>query len=125
MRKTHPNFYWVLMLLAATGIALGCNFIFLQPAFLIWDGPNELWGGIFLVISVAKIVALNVYRRLRWLRATMAFTAAYMAFLAVGTAEPYVNGVGSLQLPILYVGLALFQVPLLMEPFVNPETAKQ
>lgn len=124
VRKTHPNLYWLLMVLAATGIALGLNFIFLQPTFLIFDGPNVLWGVIFLVSSIARIIALNVYRRLRWVRATMAFSAAYIGFLAIGTAQPYVEGAGSLQLPIIYAGMALLQVPLLMEPFVNPVTAK-
>lgn len=125
VRKTHPNLYWLLMFLAATGIALGLNFIFLQPTFLIWDAPNVLWGAIFLVVSVARVVALNVYRRLRWVRATMAFSAAYMAFLAIGTCQPFIEGNGSLQLPIIYAGMALLQVPLMFEPFVNPVTAKQ
>ena len=49
---------------------------------------------------------------------------AYTAFLAVGTGEPWLEGCGSLQLPILYAGLALLQVPLMREPFVNPVTAK-
>lgn len=138
VRRTHPNLYWLLMFLALTGIALGLNFIILQPTFPIWDAPNVLWGTIFLVLSVARIIALNVYRRLRWVRATMAFSAAYMAFLAIGTGEPWWHwfmaeiGVSggdpsraSLQLPIIYAGMALLQVPLLFEPFVNPVTAKQ
>lgn len=124
VRKTHPNLYWLLMALSLTGIALGLNFIFLQPTFLIFDAPNVLWGTIFLVLSIARVVALNVYRRLRWVRATMAFSAAYMAFLAIGTSQPYIEGSGSLQLPIIYAGMALLQVPLLFEPFVNPETAR-
>lgn len=124
VRKTHPNLYWVLMFLAATGIALGLNFILLQPTFLIWDAPNVLWGAIFLVVSFARLIALNIYRRLRWVRATMFFSAAYMGFLAIGTSQPFIEGSGSLQLPIIYAGMTLLQVPLLFEPFVNPVTAK-
>lgn len=124
VRRTHPNLYWLLMVLAGTGIGLGLNFIFLQPTFLIWDAPNVLWGAIFLLSSANRIIALTS-RRLRWVRATMAFQCAYMAFLAIGTSQPYIEGQGSLQLPIIYAGMALLQVPLLMEPFVNPETAKQ
>lgn len=125
VRKTHPNLYWLLMFLAATSIALGLNFVFLQPTFHIFDAPNVLWGTIFLLTGSARFIALNIYRRLRLVRATVAFSAVYMAFLAVGTGEPWLDGVGSLQLPILYAGLALLQVPLLMEPFVNPETRHQ
>lgn len=122
VRRTHPNLYWLLMVLSVTGIALGANFILLQPTFLIFDAPNVLWGTIFLVSSVARMIALNVYRRLRVVRATMAFSVAYMAFLAIGTGQPFWEGTGSLQLPIIYAGMALLQVPLLAEPFVNPET---
>lgn len=124
VRKTHPNLYWLLMFLAATGIALGLNFIILSPTFPIFDTPNVIWGATFIVVSIARLIALNVYRRLRWVRATMAFSAAYMAFLAIGTGQPFVEGSGSLQLPIIYAGMALLQVPLLFEPFVNPVTAK-
>lgn len=124
VRRTHPNLYWLLMVLSVTGIALGLNFIVLQPTFHIFAAPNAVWGGIFLATSIARLIALNVYRRLRWVRATMFFSAAYMAFLAVGTGQPFVEGTGSLQLPIIYAGMALLQVPLLWEPFVNPETAK-
>lgn len=125
VRRTHPNLYWLLMVLSVTGIALGANFIILQPTFPIFATPNAVWGALFLVTSLARIIALNLYRHLRWVRATMAFSMAYMAFLAVGTAQPWAEGTGSLQLPIMYAGFALLQVPLMWEPFVNPETAKQ
>lgn len=124
VRKTHPNLYWLLMVLSLVGIALGANFILLQPTFLIFDAPNVLWGVLFLASSFARMISLNIYRRLRWVRATMAFSVAYMAFLSVGTGQPFWEGTGSLQLPILYAGMALLQVPLLVEPFINPETAK-
>lgn len=125
VRRTHPNMYWQLMALSVAGIAFGANFILLQPTFLIWHGPNELWGAIFLVVSVARIIALNVYRRLRLVRATLAISVGYMLFLGMGTTEPFLEGVGSLQLPIFYALAVALQVPLLWEPFVNPETAKQ
>lgn len=123
VRKTHPNLYWFLVLLAGGGVALGLNFILLQPTFLIFDAPNVLWGAIFMVISIARIIALRV-RRLRWVRATMAASAAYMGFLAIGTGQPFWEGTGSLQLPIIYALVAVIQVPLLFEPFVNPVTAR-
>lgn len=125
IRKTHPNLYWLVMTLAAIGIALGLNFIINQPTFKIYSAPNVLWGVLFLALGFGKIVALNVYRRLRLVRASIAFAVAYMMFLAAGTTQPFLEGSGSLQLPILYAGLAALQIPLLFEPFVNPWTAKR
>lgn len=124
IRKTHPNLYWLVMILAVVGIALGLNFIVNSPTFLIYAAPNVLWGVIFLAIGLGKIVSLNFYRRLRLVRAIMAFGVAYMMFLALGTMQPFLEGSGSLQLPILYVGMAALQIPLLLEPFVNPWTSR-
>lgn len=118
------------MALAVVGIALAVNFFagltgVLRPTFSIWSVPNAVWGTIFLVSSANSIVALNVYRRLRWVRAMMAFSAAYFAFLAVGTSVPGWEGNASFQLPIVYGGLAVIQLILLFEPFINPVSMKQ
>lgn len=125
IRKTHPNLYWLVMILGGVGIALGLNFILNSPTFLIYAAPNVLWGVIFLALGVVKIIALNFYRRLRLVRAIMAFGVAYMMFLSFGTCQPFLEGSGSLQLPILYAGLSALQIPLLVEPFINPWTAKR
>lgn len=125
IRKTHPNLYWLVVILAVVQIALGLNFIINQPTFPIFSGPNELWASIFLVIGFGKLIALNLYRRLRLVRAFMALAVAYMMFLALGTTQPFLEGAGSLQLPILYAGLSALQIPLLLEPFVNPWTSKK
>lgn len=122
--KTHPTLYRILMVLSIAGIALAVNFFFARPTFSIWSVPNSIWATIFLISSVNGIVALNVYRRLRLVRRTMAFSAAYMLFLAVGTSWPGWEGNASFQLPIVYAGLAAIQIILLWEPFLNPETAK-
>lgn len=126
--KTHPTLYRILTVLSIVGILLAVNFFaglvdVLRPTFSIWSVPNSAWATIFLVSSVSTIVALNVYRRLRWVRRMMAFTAAYMMFLTIGTSVPGWEGNASFQLPIVYGGLAAIQVVLLFEPFVNPETA--
>jgi hypothetical protein len=125
LRLTHPNLYRTVMLFAVLSIALGLNFWILAPTFWIYDQPNALWGTIFLVLGIAKIVFLNFYRRLRAVRATMAFAVAYFLFLSVGTSQPFVEGQGSLQLPIVYLFCAVIQIPLLLEPFINPWTAKR
>lgn len=124
IRKTHPNLYWLVMTLAFIEIALGLNFIILHPTFPIYGASNYIWGVIFLMIGFGKIVALNVYRRLRLVRAIMASAAFYMLFLSLGATQPFLEGVGSLQNPILYAGLAAVQIRLLVEPIWNPVTAK-
>lgn len=125
VRKTHPNLYWQLMIIAVGGIALAVNFWFLKPTFPIWDIPNAVWAGIFLVTSLARIITLNFYRRLRWVRFTMVFSVIYTAFLAVGTAQPGWEGKASFQLPIVYAIVVAIQIPFLFEPFVNPATVKK
>lgn len=127
--KTHPTLYRVLMALSIVGILLAVNFFaglvgVLRPTFSIWDVPNAVWASIFLVSSVNTLVALNFYRRLRWVRRAMVFSAAYMAFLTVGTSVPGWEGNASFQLPIVYAGLAIIQFVLSQEPFINLETAK-
>lgn len=122
---THPNLYLAVTTLAAINIALGLNFVFLQPTFLIYDSPNLLWGLIFLTLGVGKLVFLNVVRKLKAVRAVMAFAVAYMIFLGVGTTTPFFEGSGSLQLPIMYLSLAALQIPLIVEPFINPWTARR
>lgn len=124
IRKTHPNLYWIVMILAVGDIALGLNFIFLHPTFLIYSASNYLWGGVFLALGLGKLVSLNLYRRLRLVRAIMAAAAFYMLFISLGAMQPFLEGVGSLQNPILYAIVATVQIRLLMEPIWNPVTAK-
>jgi len=49
----------------------------------------------------------------------------YLLFFGVGTAQPVLSGKTSAQLLVLYCGLAALQIPLLIEPFINPWTAKR
>lgn len=134
IRKTHPTLYRLVMSIALIQIALGLNFLVgkdvlsltsFQPAFFVWDMPNWLWAAFFLAIGVSKIVFLNFYRSLRLTRATMAFAVAYLLFFAVGTMQPAIEGKGSLQLPVLYAGIVALNVWLLLEPFINPWTARR
>lgn len=125
VRKTHPNLYRMVMTLAVVCLLLGLNFLVLQPTFLIFDMPNVLWGAIFLALGGTKIVFLNVLRRLKLVRIAMAAAVAYFLFLGFGTTQPFVEGEGSLQLPIMYFALALLYLPLLLEPFINPWTASR
>lgn len=132
IRKTHPNLFWLVMIQAVAGAALGLNFIggtlsdgYPSPTFPIFGAPNALWGVIFLALSAVRIMSLTIIRRMRLVRALIAFSTVYTMFLAFGTMQPWIEGKGSLQLPILYAAMSALQMPLLLEPFVNPWTAKR
>jgi hypothetical protein len=125
VRRTHPTLYRSTMFLATLNIALGLNFFAFEPTFYVYDQPHELWGTIFIALGVAQIVFLNFYRHLRLMRATMALSMGYMAAFGLGTMQPAFEGKGSLQLPIVYGGFVAFQLALLLEPFINPWTAKR
>lgn len=125
LSRTHPLLYRIVMGYAILCIAHGLNFWLLAPTFLIYDTPNWLWGTIFFALGISLLIFLNVWRTLRAVRAAMAFAVAYLLFLGVGTMQPVFEGQGSLQLPIWYLGAAAFLIALLLEPFINPWTAKR
>jgi len=125
VRKTHPNLYLAVSTLALISVALGFNFWVFNPAFAVYGASNRIWGTIFLAIGIGKFVFLNLYRHLPLLRATMACAVAFMLFFGAGTLEPVLRGEASAQLFILYVGLSVLQIPLLIEPFINPWTARR
>lgn len=125
VRKTHPNLYRMIMLLGGTCLLLGLNFLVLNPTFLIFNLPNQIWGISFLLIGTAKIVFLNISRKLVLVRLAMSFAVIYYMLLAIGTSQPFLEGTGSLQLPILYTCIAFIQFVLLLEPFINPWTARR
>ena len=124
LRLLHPNLYRAVMLCALTAVALGVNFLVFTPTYLIFGMPNEVWGALLLVIGVAELFFLNVVTRLSRVRVAMAASIALFLILAVGTSEPFIHNVGSLQLPIMYLGLAAGQFPLLIEAPVNPWTKR-
>jgi hypothetical protein len=132
--RTHPTLYRLVISLAAIQVALGLNFLVgkdvlgllpFTPTFFVWGMPNWLWATLFLTIGAGQLVFLSFYRKLRLARATMAFAVAYLSFFALGTMQPALEGKGSLQLPIIYVGMVVLLVWLLLEPFINPWTAKR
>lgn len=125
LRKTHPNLWRAVMAFAAVNALLGLNFLILQPTFLIYNRSNYWWGAIFLTLAACKIVFLNLYRNLHLLRVTMACEVSFMMVIALGTTQPFFEGEGSLQLPILYLGMCVLEMPLLLEPFINPWTARR
>lgn len=125
IRKTHPNLYWMVMIVAVVCVLLAANFFWLKPAFEVFHLSNYVWATAFLALGVAKILFLNVYINLHAVRMTMGFSVGYIFFFAVGTCEPWIDGEGSLQLPIIYLGMAAVQFVMLIEPFLNLWTAKR
>jgi hypothetical protein len=124
LRYTHPNLYRMLISLSLVSITLGLNFFIFNPTFYVYNRSNYLWGTIFIVLGVSKIVFLNFYRSLKLVRICMATDFAYILFFGLGTMQPVLEGKGSMQLPILYFGFAFTILALLIEPFINPWTAK-
>lgn len=123
VRQAHPNYWVSVMTFSVIYLALAFNFLFLSPSFLVFGAPNRVWGVLFVVLSVGQAVALTM-NWLPWLRRIMAGSTLYMMFLAVGTSQPFLDNEGSLQLPIMYLGLATLLVPLRAEPPSNPLTMK-
>jgi len=124
LRKTHLNLWRMVLLLALGELLLGANFLWLQPTYPIFHAPNELWGVCFVVIALAQALALLISHSLPLVRGCMSVAVAYILIVAVGACEPWLDGVGSLQLAILYAGMAVIQLPLILEPFLNPMTNK-
>jgi hypothetical protein len=125
VRMSHPNLYRNILALALLSVGLGLNFIFTTPTFNPYGIPKEVVGGIFLVIGSTKIIFLDVYRSLRALRVVMAIATAFLVFWGVGTSITFFQGKTSLQLFLLYIFIAIFQIFLMVEPFFNPMTAQQ
>lgn len=124
VRQAHPNYWVSVMTFSGIYLALALNFLFLNPSFLIFGAPNQVWGSIFLMLSIGQILLISK-GCLRWLRRLMACSVVYLAVLGAGTSQPFLDRTGSLQLPIMYVGLATLLVPLRAEPPSNPLTMKE
>lgn len=124
VRQAHPNYWVSVMTFSGIYMALALNFFLLHPTFLIFNAPNRVWGTIFVLLAAGQVVTVNM-SWLPWLRRVMACSIVYMAVLAAGTSQPFLDNTGSLQLPIMYVGLATLLVPLRAEPPSNPLTMKE
>lgn len=124
IRKTHPLLYLGVMVLAVMCILLAANFFWLKPAFEVYHLSNYVWASAFLTLGVTKLWFLNIYRSIIWIRRVMQVSFSYIFFFAIGTCEPWLDGQGSLQLPIMYFGMAAVLFLLLIEPYLNLWTAR-
>lgn len=125
IRKTHPALYQSIMTLGVMGIALALNFWFARPTFDPFGIPKPVVAGVFFMLGACQLVFLNVFRDLRKVRLTLAASIAVYIFWGLANGQQWVNGRASLQLPILYVTLAILQMPLLVEAPVNLTTEKE
>lgn len=123
LHDSHPNLYRSIMVFAFIGVALGLNFFFTNPTFQQYGIDKNIIGGIFMALGLGKLVFLNFFRSLRVVRLLLAASVAFQVFWAVGTSLTFFTGQTSLQLFILYIGLAMLQFFLLIEPFTNPANA--
>lgn len=119
---THPNLYRGIMTFAFINIGLGLNFLFANPTFNPYQLDKSLIGAIFMTLGVSKVLFLNVSRSLKVVRVVMAAEVIFMLFWGIGTTITFFQGLTSLQLFVLYSGLAMIELFLLQEPAVNPVT---
>lgn len=125
LRDAHPNLYKAIMVYGLLMIALGLNFALLTPAFDPLGLSKYIFAGLFLAIGIAKLVVLNLFRHPQWVRVVVAINVSILFFFGgLLVAAFFQLGQTSLQLPITYFGLALIEMPLLYEPWLNPVTEK-
>lgn len=125
IHKSHPGLYYALMTLGFMGVALGFNFWLSTPTFDPYDINKNIIGGVFFALGLSQLFFLNVYRDLPMVRRVLAVSIVWMFFWGMSNAQQFLAGNASLQLPILYVTLAILQVPLLVEAPVNPMMEKR
>lgn len=123
IRKTHPNMYRFLMVIALMSTALAVNLYLTTPTFKPYGIEKEVIASIFLVLGFSQLVLLNLCHNLKLVRLTMAISIAFMLFWGGSNSQQAFAGKASFQLPILLVSLALLQLPLLIEPASNPMTS--
>lgn len=123
LRVTNPALFRGALTIAIIFICLGLNFLlpFIPPpTFKQYGISPDFLGAGFLILGVAQIVALTLYRDLYIVRSLIVAGIVYCLFWGVGTTETFFQGTASLQLFVLYMGLAVIQVPLLLSPYFNP-----
>lgn len=125
IRNSHPGLYHSIMTVSIASIALAANFWASNPTFNPYGIDKNLIGVVFAVLGVSQLVFLNLVRNLRMVRIGLAVSIGWMLFWGATNTQQFFAGNASLQLPILYVALAVLQIPLLIESPVNPMTRRR
>lgn len=125
IRKSHPTLYRSIMALALMRVALAFNFWFARPTFTPY-GIHKNWAGIvFVALGLSQLVFLHLFRDVNKIRLVLALSGAVMLVWGLVNTQQFFAGNASLQLPILYVGIAALQLVLLLEPIVNPMSERK
>jgi len=120
LRKSHPNLFRSLLTLAIMLSALGVNFFVKAPAFNPYGISRFVVGFVFLVLGMSQIIVLTVFHRLPVVRFLAAVSVSVMICWGIANSQQAFQGKTSFQLPILYLALGALQIPLLIEPRINP-----
>lgn len=123
LRKTHPNLFIALNILALTSVALALNFYFSKPTFNPYGIDKEIVAAVFFILGISQLIVLTVYHNLKLVRLAVATSVGILLFWGISNTQQGFQGKASFQLPILYIALALLQIPLLIEPRTNPMTS--
>lgn len=131
VRLTNPELFGFVMLTSVVALLQGVDFTLgaagfvPAPTFYIYNQSNYVWGVGFLAIGLFTLIPTLIWRNDRQMKMGLAVSAVYLAAIMFGTCQPFRDGTGSLQLPILYatwVGLCLRT---LLMPLINPWTARR
>lgn len=125
IRLTHPGLYHSIMTLGVMGVALAANFWGSNPTFNPYGISKNIIGLIFFLLGISQLIFLNIFRDLRMVRIVLAASVSFMLFWGFSNTAQGIAGAASFQLPILYLTLAILQIPLLIEAPVNPMTEKE
>lgn len=124
IRRSHPNLFRGIVTFACINIGLGLNFLLTNPTFNPYNIDKLVVGTIFLALGIGKIVFLLVVYNMNAVRVLMALEIGFAVFWGVGSSITFFQGRTSLQLFVLYIGMAINETFLLLEPIVNPMTAE-
>jgi hypothetical protein len=125
LRQTHPNLYKAYFIYGIVSIAIGLNFIFLNPTFMQLDLPKLGVGTVFLIVGLAQLFFLIIYQRATLLRLAMSAIVTVIFFWSFALIFDFFRlEQTSLQLPIVFLGFAVLGLPLMIEPSSNPLTDK-
>lgn len=122
IRFSHPNLYYGILTFAFVNVALGLNFYFTNPTFNPYGIDKMIVGTIFLSLGLSKVLFLVFWHNIKAVRVVMALEIGFMAFWGIGSTITFFQGKTSLQLFILYCGMAINELFLILEPVVNPVT---
>lgn len=115
LREAIRNLYLSVTIFGVVGICLGFNFLLTVPTFEQFGIPKAFIGTGFLALGIALLFVLNI-KNLVAVRLVLMCNIAYMFFWGIGTTQTFFEGTSSLQLFILYWGMAILQVPLVLQP---------